>query len=536
MLTGTSLGYLGAATNFLLWFRVPFPPILNVLIPIYPISVAYAIVKHRLMDIEVIIRKGIIYSLLISVVAAVYALIVFGLQALLRNFMPVNEWVLTLLAAIAIAAGFKPLEELITNATDKIFFKKKYNYQNALREISGAMVHLTSLDRLVELIVKIVVRVMRLEGGLALVLDERSQRFVVAAAIKNVADLKGVSISSNYAILEEIHKTSDLILREDIVGRLNASNLVEEERRRLTMVKEEIDKFKAVVLVPTFSKTKAMGSKLIGVLSLGEKKSQDAFSDEDLDLLRTLANQAAVALENSILYDEQVKGRDILMKAEKMAALGTMAAGIVHELKNPLAFMQTVVQMMPSKWEDLEFKETTIKVLPEEVMRMRGIVDSLSEYSRQHELKLVPVSLAEVIEKVLTVVSYEIRKSCVVLKKQIPPDLPLIMGDSNHLMQVVLNLVNNAVQAMRRGGTLTVKTENLGARVALKITDTGIGIDRARLKEIFNPFYTTKEVGTGLGLAIAQKIIEEHKGSIEVSSIVGEGTTFTVYLPVAASA
>jgi signal transduction histidine kinase len=532
----TLLGYSGGGLNYNLSFNVGPPeavPFGNYAVGLYALVVAYAIVKHRLMDIEVIIRKSIIYSLLVSSVAALYALIVFGLQNLLRGFMPVNEWVLTLIAATAIAFGFKSLEEFITVATDRIFFKKKFDYQKALREISGAMVHLTTMDRLVDLITRIAVKTMRLEGGLALVLNEKSQRYDVLAAVKNVSELRGVSISDNYALIQELRNRQDLLIKDEVAQQINDPRLTEEEKNRLRQVRAEMDKFKSEVMVPTFSKDKRVGRKLIGALSLGGKKSQDVFSREDLELLRTLSNQASVALENAILYDEQVRSREVLLKSEKMVALGTMAAGIVHELKNPLAFMQTVSQLMPQKWDDKDFKETTITMLPEEVLRMKGIVDSLLDYSKQQELKLAPTNLKEVVEGVLTVEAYEIRKNSVEIKKEIPPDLPLVMGEKNSLMQILLNLVSNAIQSMRRGGTLIIRLEDHGLRVALKVTDTGIGIPRERIRDIFNPFYTTRDIGTGLGLAITQKLVEGHKGTIEVSSIVGQGTTFTVYLPVA---
>ena len=532
LLTAFGIGFFG----FIDWLPNYFPgfyPMAFLLSSTWLVIIAYAIVKHRLMDIEVIIRKSIIYSALIFCLAAVYAGIVFSAQIFLQSYVTVPQWALILLAAIAIAVGFKPLEEFITLATDKIFFKKKFDYQKALRDISGAMVHLTTMDRLVDLITRIAVKTMRLEGGLAMVLSEKTQRYVVMAAVKNVVELQGVSISDNYILIEMLKNTQDIIVKDEIISQLGAAELTEEEKNRLLQIREDMDKFKAAVLVPTFSKGKHMGRKLIGVLSLGEKKSQDAFSNEDLDLLRTLSNQASVALENAILYDEQVKSREMLLKTEKMAALGTMAAGIVHELKNPLAFMQTVSQRMPQKWDDKDFKETTIKMLPEEVLRMKGIVDGLLEYSKQHALKLSPINLKEVVEGVLAVVAYEVRKNSVEVKKEIPEALPLVMGDKNCLMQILLNLVNNSIQAMRRGGTLNIKLEDLGARVVMKVTDSGIGIPKERIKDIFNPFYTTKDIGTGLGLAITQKLVEEHKGTIDVSSIVGQGTTFAVYLPVA---
>lgn len=495
--------------------------------------IAYAILRHRLMDIEVIIRKGIIYSSLILSMAFIYSAIIFTGQVILQKYIGYNPYITSIFAAIIIAIGFKSLEEYITRVTDKIFFKKKYDYQRVLRDISGAMAHLTNLDRLVDLIVRILNRSMRLTGASAMILDEAYHRYVVKAGVKDAADFIGVSISDNYAMVEELSKKGEILVRDDIEQQLNSQNLEPSLKQHYENIVNEMKKLHTVVCVPTFSKGKHLGRKLIGILNLGEKLSQDMFTGEDIQLLATLANQASIALENAILYDEQIKSRDMLVRSEKMAALGTMAAGIVHELKNPLAFIQTVAQLLPLKWEDPEFRETTVKMLPSEATRMKTIIDGLLEYSRQHELKSEPVDLTQTFEKIITVMAYDFRKNNVEVKRSYAQP-PKVMGDPNRLMQVFMNLFSNAVQAMPRGGSLEIKIEEKGERVAIVVSDTGFGIPQKQLREIFNPFFSTKETGTGLGLSISQKIVEEHKGQIDVESEVGKGTTFTVYLPKAA--
>ncbi|MCX5751667.1 MAG: ATP-binding protein [Candidatus Saganbacteria bacterium] len=527
------LFYIPAASDFIVNYGFEFYPLGFIFIIISSLIIAYATLKHHLMDIDIILRKSIIYSLLIAIVMGVYGAVVFGLQTAFQGVWGGSPWLSSLIVAILIAIGYRPLENLITNTTDRFFFKKKYDYQKALREISSAMAHLTNVNRLVDLTTKIVVRTMRLEGASSLILDEKKKRFELRAAVRNAKELLGMTVSDNHLFIQEIKKTGQPLIREEIEHIINVGGAPDEELSKLIQMKEELVRLKTAVAVPTFSKGKGEEKRLIGVMCLGEKLSEDMFGDEDINLLSTLSNQASIALENAMLYDQQLRSRDALIKQEKMAALGTMAAGIVHELKNPLAFISTVAQLMPLRWDDPEFRATTQKMLPEEAKRMQKIVESLLEYSRQKELHLEPVDLTSLIDNVITMLAFETRKHGVTIIKDFKQN-PTINGDHHRLMQVFVNLINNAVQAMPRGGTVRVFWEDKGNQVAIHVADTGIGIPRESMATIFNPFYTTKEGGTGLGLSITQKIVEEHNGSILVESEVGKGTMFTILLPVAA--
>jgi signal transduction histidine kinase len=284
-----------------------------------------------------------------------------------------------------------------------------------------------------------------------------------------------------------------------------------------------------------------MGNKLVAVFCMGEKKSGEMYSDQDIQLLSTLSNQAAVAVENAIMYSDLMKQykelketKDQLVQSEKLAALGTMAAGIAHEIRNPLTSLQLFVQMMAERFDDHEFREKFTQIVPPEIERLNRIVNDLVSFAKPSKLIMEPAQVNNILEKTIRLSEISFKKLNVKVIKEFGP-VPAVMCDQQKLMQIFLNLIMNGAQSMATGGTLTVRTyfDDINMNVCIDIKDTGHGISEENLKKIFAPFFTTKEGGTGLGLAITRRIVEEHKGEIKVKSIVGEGTTFTVELPVA---
>jgi PAS domain S-box-containing protein len=234
-----------------------------------------------------------------------------------------------------------------------------------------------------------------------------------------------------------------------------------------------------------------------------------------------------------------------LRRSDRLAALGTLAAGLAHEIKNPLSSLQTFTRLVSRKFNDQRFRETFERVVPQELDRINGIVERLLELARPHRLSLKPVQVPALLERVLDLYSNQFEAKQITVLREYAPDLPAIQGDAEHLYQAFLNLVANALEAMRTGGHLTLRTDwsdhkdwlALARRaprrgVKIEIEDTGSGISLQAADRIFNPFFTTKEGGTGLGLALAHKIIEDHGGSITFRSGAGVGTIFRLLLPV----
>ena len=235
-----------------------------------------------------------------------------------------------------------------------------------------------------------------------------------------------------------------------------------------------------------------------------------------------------------------------LRRSDRLAALGTLAAGLAHEIKNPLTSLRTFTRLVSRKFNDERFRERFERVVPQELERINGIVERLLELARPRRLNLTPVQIPALLERVLELYANQIETKQITVLREYAHDLPTIQGDGEHLYEAFLNLVTNALEAMGTGGRLTLRTgwsedmdrlppparRALRRGVRVEIEDTGIGIALAEADKIFNPFFTTKEGGTGLGLALAYKIIEDHGGSITFRSSPGVGTTFRLLLPV----
>lgn len=213
-----------------------------------------------------------------------------------------------------------------------------------------------------------------------------------------------------------------------------------------------------------------------------------------------------------------------------------MAAGLVHEIKNPLSTINLNLQLLREDWEDAAtVKEARtlkkIQVLQREVERLKGILEDFLRYARVTELDLEPAQLNEVVKSVLEFLAAELTESRIEVRTSLDPNLPLCRIDREFLKQAVLNLCLNAEHAMPEGGELLVKTQADGPDVRLEITDTGVGMSPEAQDKAFRPFYSTKKGGTGLGLATTRRIIQQHGGSIRFHSELGKGTSFQIRLP-----
>lgn len=242
-------------------------------------------------------------------------------------------------------------------------------------------------------------------------------------------------------------------------------------------------------------------------------------------------------LVNSLnhMINELNKRSDQLVQSEKMASLGTLTSGVAHELNNPLNNISTSLQILLEEIEegDMEYKKTLLVESEKQVDKARDIVKSLLEFSRESMFRTEHAHIKTLVEKTIVLLKSEIPGN-VDLNIDIPEDLTAII-DIHRIQQVLINLILNAIQAVENGGRLTVRafpSEN--DEICVQVEDTGKGIPDENLHKIFDPFFTTKDVGegSGLGLSVSHGIIEKHGGRIEVSSEVGKGTTFGIYLPV----
>jgi two-component system NtrC family sensor kinase len=286
----------------------------------------------------------------------------------------------------------------------------------------------------------------------------------------------------------------------------------------------------------------------VGAVGRGDLSQRiEVASLDELGQLSAAFNEMTVQLVRVRELEERLR------RADRLAALGTMAAGIAHDIRNPLTSILIFSQLMSLHHEDPDVRAKFDRVVPRELERVQAVIEDMMELARSSTLNLEPTNVNEVLAQVLELYEGQATTLGIKICREFAPDLPVCMADRKRLHRCFSNLIANGIQAMANGGELSIGTDRIpiisvpglqpdpsaanardASAIRVVIGDTGQGIPPDRLSRIFDPFYTTKEKGLGLGMAITHRIIEDHKGSIDVQSQVGIGSTFTMHLPVSA--
>lgn len=225
---------------------------------------------------------------------------------------------------------------------------------------------------------------------------------------------------------------------------------------------------------------------------------------------------------------------DQLIRSDRLAAMGELTAGVAHEVRNPLGIIRASVQLIEDARGDRERIVEATSVIKQEIDRLDRVIKALLDFGRPSAPTFRAVRVSEVLDDVVLFTRRFARQAQVSISYEVPPDTPHVRADPDQMKQVFVNLISNAVQAMEsRGGNIAISARADGGFVAIRVEDDGPGIPERDLPKIFDPFYSTKDDGTGLGLTMVHRIVDEHDGYIEVASREGEGTSFTVYFPVA---
>jgi len=282
--------------------------------------------------------------------------------------------------------------------------------------------------------------------------------------------------------------------------------------------------------------------RLLGWLALGRRSGEGELGVQDRQLAQALANQAASALENARLYaelkqsaEELERSQRRLIRSEKLAATGRLAASIAHEINNPLQAIKNCLELIldgVGAGEPLD--RSYLDVAMNELARIQGTIQQMLDLYRPVQEQMAPVDLNAALEGVLALMGKQLESHHVDAEMSLDRAGPQVMGHDDQVRQVFINLILNAVEAMPDGGQLVVATgQDSSGLVTVQVTDTGVGIAPENLARVADPFFTTKPKGVGLGLSICHEIIERHQGTLDVTSQVGRGTTVTIRLPAA---
>ncbi len=299
-------------------------------------------------------------------------------------------------------------------------------------------------------------------------------------------------------------------------------------------------------------KTKELKKDLIIIIITGYATvdtAKEAIKQGCFDYITKPFNAADVkiiikkAFRMRAMAEEKNRLQEQLIRSERLASLQTLAAGMAHEIRNPLAAINIFLQLLPDKFDDEEFREDFSRITVKEAKRINEIVEQLVRLAHPAPANYQPTSIRKVIDERLAFLSGELHKKSIKIARNYVEETPEICADEDGLKQVFLNLFLNSIESMDKGGTLTITTSNShrdkeglisnGGELIIEIRDTGKTIPPDILPKIFDPFFSTKETGMGLGLAVVHRIIGDHGGSIEAKETgVGKGTCFCLRLPV----
>ena len=403
----------------------------------------------------------------------------------------------------------------------------------SLYEVSKELCASSNLSELLDFIIQRAASLVGAERGFVVLTRPAGEYYVAAGWRYAHGELYGEERAFSSSLVARVIRDEQPVL---------TTNVQEDGRFELTQ-SIIVQQIRSVLAVPLVAR-----GEVIGAVYVDTRMSERLFTESDLRLLQAMASQAAMAIRNARLYqdataaNEQLKGalqelrdtQQALVQAERLAAVGRLAASVAHELRSPLMVMRNSLFFLdrlfsgPRK-SSAEVVRPHLGKLDTEIDRQSKIINDLLFFSRNRPRTLGDVDLNALLQETLMRVP---RAESIVVDADLDPDLPTIRADGDQLQQVFVNLISNAVQAMREGGTLRVTSTCGPVFATVVISDSGYGIPQEYLRRVFEPFFTTKENGIGLGLAVTKSIVEGHRGDIAVESILGEGTTFTVSLPV----
>lgn len=538
VLTGSVVSFVGGAVDlvrFIFGWEWLYPPG----IPsnaVFALALGVALVRYRLLDLGLLAKRSALYLLTTMALAPVILAGLYAVDYLAPHGLapagavPTHiQYAVALLLALTVAL---PLLRKLEDGLDRLIFERQHGVRDALVALSKEIVSILDIQRLCDAVTQgLVTRVPVMHASVDLY-EPSAHGFVEFSRANSGAEetVRPVPIDEGLARMLEV--TGRTFVVEEA-----AFQAIDEPWPRSTI--SALEAARVELLVPLF-----LEGRLTAVLVVGEKLSGEIFDPREIELLETLMGEAAIALKNSRLYEDLKRqmvdlerAQQQLFQSAKLAAIGELAASVAHELNNPLTVIlgNTDILTQENPPGSVQDKLSDIGTAAHRAFK---ISRELLDFARRREPKREPLDVHNVVARSLELLKPKLGAARIDAQVVFDPAVPPILGDSDQLFQVFVNLMTNAADAMPGGGTLTVRTElrqEEGKRfVAVSVTDTGAGMDEKQLALIFEPFYTTKPEGqgTGLGLSISLGIVKRHGGLIEAQSKPGKGTTMVVTLPV----
>jgi signal transduction histidine kinase len=509
--------------DFLWFIGAELPPVGAVLSIVFLFLLAESLRRERLLDLYEMVGRLMVSTALAFLLAGIFYTFVTYLGRF--NTIYLNA----VLSAIVILVLFEPLRARVENRIHGVFFRERLDLENAVDEARRKLVHVLETEELGQVVTTALEKSRHATSAALYLLDKMGTAFDLAAGLGAEVPLR-IELATARPLLDRANG-GPVILEEvarEVAERRAAGDLAEATHAEAIVAS-------AAVLGPLSEGVvigiRAESGELAGLLVIADDRVHDAYSHDEVTLLEGLAAQIGVVIQNSLVYQR-------MQERDRLAAIGQMAARLAHEVKNPLGAIKGAAQLLaepsPGVADIDPSSREFLGIILEEVDRLDRVVGSVLDYARPTKGNPAAVDVNGIVRRTVQILSSD-RDDEVALELELADELPRIRIDAEQLRQVLMNLVRNATQAMNGRGKVVVGTRARGlapARwVELRVTDSGPGISQKVLKNLFVPFYTTKNKGTGLGLAISQRLVQSAGGTIEVNTHEGAGTTFTVVLP-----
>jgi signal transduction histidine kinase len=526
VLVFTLAGFIGGSTNYFLWYGLPVPPVGNILVAVYMIGVGYAVIRFRLMDFNLLIARAAGYALLVVVLAGGQLLLV-RLLARLATGGAVTEPAVFLVALVvsAVLFAFLPAvrERVDVFLEQRVLGRNEAGRARLLR-LPQQLSALQDEEAIFQETVRATAESLAVPRAALLLRLEFEPGFRPRAATGWPDGETAPSMADDHPLAALLRRSSP---RSILLAELEQKRRGTESEAAAQLRREHRLELMVPVSADTF---------FYGCLVLGARPKHGIFSAADIALLEAIGLQVGLNLRA-----RQLERR--ANQTEKLISLGTLAAGLAHELRNPLVSIRTFAALMEEQGGDAEFRREFRTVVERDARRIGSIIDHVSAFAENTRVKFAPVRVDEVIAAVYDIARPEFVRAGVAFAGP-PAGLPAVSGNYGQLLQVFLNLFQNAIHALagRPAPRVEVRAHFAGGEsgvrmLVLAVVDNGAGIESALLAHVFEPFVSTKATGAGerrgmgLGLALVKRIVEGHRGAITVTSEPGRGTTFFVHLP-----
>jgi two-component system, NtrC family, sensor histidine kinase HydH len=530
-----SIGALATAfslADFLWYLGASLPPIGAVLTVIFIFALAQSLTRQRLIDLYDLLGHLVLNAALAFCLAGIFYVFV----VLLGGFE--TMYLGAILAAIVILLLFEPLRQKMESTIHTFFFRERADLEREVANARLELAHVLEVGTMVSVVLSALEQSRRATAGALYLRDPNGNDFRAAGSFGPGAPGR-VDAAATRPVLDRVAEQGYVVIErvalDAMEHRRNGRVGAAETDERVLAASDNLGPLKDGVWVAIRGEDRS----LVGLLVVVDDRVRDAFSSDEIVLFESLALQMGVVLENSRQY-YRLRDRD------RLAALGQMAAGLAHEIKNPLGAIKGAAQLLGEDHAGSKLDPSSLEfvgIILEEVERLDRVVGSVLDYARPSQGNPFVIDINAAVRRMAQLLLSE-RKEGINIEVKLAEQLTPIRADPEQLRQVLINLVRNAIQAMNGRGTVTITTwQRHGWRpgwsgrsagsdwVEIAVRDEGPGIQPQVLENLFVPFFTTKTKGTGLGLAISQRLVESMGGRILVASQPGQGSTFSVVVP-----